>query len=140
MRMRAATPLAALSIAIALAGCAGVAKQAPLAGSEWQPTRLGASTVPNKPESYVQFRVQGRLAGLGGCNRFMGGYTLDGDTIAIGPLASTNMLCPTPALTQERAFVSALQAAKTYRREKGTLILYGADGKEIAQLTQRDRD
>ncbi|MCG8542880.1 MAG: META domain-containing protein [Alphaproteobacteria bacterium] len=138
--MRAATPLTILAIAIALAGCAGAAKQAPLAGSEWQPTRLGASSVPNKPESYVQFRVQGRLAGLGGCNRFMGGYTLDGDKIAIGPLASTQMACPEPAMTQERAFVSALQAAKTYKRGKEVLTLYGADGKEIAQLTQRDRD
>ena len=140
MRRRAAAPFTALFVAITLAGCAGVANQAPLAGSEWRPIRLGASSVPNKPESYVQFRVQGRLTGLGGCNRFMGGYTLDGGKIKIGPLASTQMACPEPAMTQERAFVSALQAAKTYKREKGTLILYGADGKEIAALTERDRD
>ena len=138
--MRAATTAATLLLIATLAGCAGAAKQSQLAGSEWQPTRLGGSAVPSKPESYVQFRVEGRLAGLGGCNRFMGGYTLDGDKIKIGPLASTQMACPEPAMKQEQTFLSALQAAKTYKREKGTLTLYGADGKEIAQLSQRDRD
>ena len=140
MRNRAAAPITGLFIALTFAGCAGVAKQTQLAGSEWQPTRLGTSAVPAKPESYVQFRVQGRLAGLGGCNRFMGSYKLDGDKIAIGPLASTQMACPDPAMKQERAFVSALQDAKTFKREKGTMILFGANGTEIAQLTQRDRD
>lgn len=55
----------------------------------------------------VRFEA-GRISGFSGCNRFMGGYTVDRDKLVIGTLAGTMMACPEPAMAVEKAFLSAL--------------------------------
>ncbi|KAF1693582.1 META and DUF4377 domain-containing protein [Pseudoxanthomonas koreensis] len=42
--------------------------------------------------------VDGRLVVSNTCNRMAGGYTLAGDTLTLGPMASTMMACPDPKL------------------------------------------
>jgi heat shock protein HslJ len=60
----------------------------------------------------ASFGPGGQVSGSAGCNRYTGAYTRTGDRLAIGPLATTRMLCDPPAvMEQERAFVSAMQAA-----------------------------
>ncbi len=41
------------------------------------------------------FNPDGTVNGSGGCNNYTGGYTLAGDQISVGPLASTMMFCET---------------------------------------------
>ncbi len=48
-------------------------------------------------EGPVMARFQeGRVSGFSGCNRFFGGYTIDGDRIVIGQLAGSMMMCAEP--------------------------------------------
>jgi heat shock protein HslJ len=50
-----------------------------------------------------------QVSGSAGCNQYNGSYTLDGDTVTIGPLATTRMACEPDVMDQETAFLTALQ-------------------------------
>ncbi len=69
------------------------------------------------------FRVTGAV-----CNRFMGDGMLEGDTLFVKQMATTQMMCADPALnTLEHAFAVMMQEGATVAlQEKGpTLILKG---------------
>jgi heat shock protein HslJ/PKD repeat protein len=57
------------------------------------------------------FAPDGTVSGSGGCNNYNGGYTLSGDQITVGPLASTMMFCEKGS-QQETTYLTALQGAK----------------------------
>lgn len=66
------------------------------------------------------------------CNTFNGSYTLDGDTIAIGPLASTRMACLDEQLTaQETLVLEVLQSATTASVTHGVLAIMAPDGRGL---------
>ncbi len=111
-----------------------------LAGSEWRPTRIGGSTVPQKADLFVQFRGEGKISGHGGCNRFFGSFRTTGSAIKIGPLASTRMACPPEIMKLEAVFLAALEKATTYRRDGAILSLRDARDDEVAALRQADWD
>ena len=73
----------------------------------------------------------GRLAGSTGCNRFTTTYTVDGDTLEIGQVASTRMMCPPPGDAVERAYVAALDRVASWRSENDDLVLLDADEEEV---------
>jgi putative lipoprotein len=70
----------------------------------------------------------GRVFGSGGCNRFQGGYTIEGGELVIGNLASTMMACPEPIMEQERRFHQSVGEAVDVRLENGKLIFENAEG------------
>ncbi len=78
----------------------------------------------------------GRISGSGGCNGFRGGYTLNRDWLAFGPLAGTRKACSEPggAMEQEAAILKALQSVANYRIEGGELTLTDGDGKPAAKF------
>jgi heat shock protein HslJ len=98
------------------------AGQAPLAGTTWRLVSFGDPDDPQEVEEGTAVTVAfspetdttGTLGGNATCNSYTGSYTLDGERITIGPLASTMMLCPVGA-DQETAFLAALGAAQSYQ-------------------------
>lgn len=70
----------------------------------------------------------GTAGGSGGCNRFSGGYELDGASLAFGPLASTRMACAEGVMSQEQAVFDALAATASWSVEEDRLWLLDADG------------
>jgi heat shock protein HslJ len=69
------------------------------------------------------------VSGEGGCNLFNGPYETTGDSISIGPLASTLRACADPAVgAQETQYLAALELAKTFRVTGNQLELLRADG------------
>ena len=111
-----------------------------LAGSEWRPSRIGTSAISPEARLIVQFKSAGQLAGHGGCNRFFGQYKISGNAIRIGPVGATRMACAEPLMTLEMGFFSALEGARSFRRDKTKLVLFDASGKELASLIQTDWD
>ncbi len=69
--------------------------------------------------------ADGTAQGDGGCNTFSGGYEAGDGTIAIGPLAVTEIFCEEPAGTddQETAYLARLTAASSYRIVGDRLVL-----------------
>lgn len=106
-----------------------------LAGSEWGPE----SSEANAPEQFVQFSADNKVSGFGGCNRFFGTYTLDGQKLTIGPLASTKKMCR-DVMDAEHDFLSALQAVKTIDFNGKSLKLKNEEEAVIRILQRRDWD
>ncbi len=137
-------PFPIFLIGLALTACVKVAKvskaqslnsEAPLttlAGSEWQPEITSGS------EQFIAFKTGGEVMGHGGCNRFFGSYTLSGDALVFGPLASTRMACRDMAAENE--FMAALNSARTIEATHLRLILKGEDGAPVLSLRRRDWD
>ena len=73
--------------------------------------------------------VEDSTVGGSVCNHFGGDYTLSGSTIAVGPLATTEMWCETPTgiMDIETRFVKALSGVNTARYEGTNLVLTGVD-------------
>lgn len=100
----------------------GQAEETALTGTEWLATGVnngngGVVSVLTGTELTAVFGEDGTVAGTGGCNEYSGPYTTDGESIDIGPLASTMKLCSEPAGVddQESQFFAALDAATTYQ-------------------------
>jgi heat shock protein HslJ len=117
----------------------GMAMGADLAGSEWRPSFMSESDLPAGNHIFVQFKSGGEISGNGGCNRFFGGYTVAGNTIKIGPIASTRKGCP-GIIRLEAAFFATLEAAKTFQLDGSTLILFDAVGTKLAQFDLADAE
>ncbi len=104
-----------------------------LAGTKWSATMINTGTdavasLVTGTEVTALFDAKGTVSGKGGCNNFNGGYTVDGNNIKIGPLASTMMACEEAVSKQETAFFKAMGNAATYSIQGDKLELRSADG------------
>ncbi len=112
-----------------------------LEATRWVPTRLWNEAVtiaPGTREPYVTFDgTSGRMTGFGGCNRFSGTFKRSGDSLRLGPAASTRMACPSGAFS-EQGFFDALQAARSWRVLGTGLELYDESGAIAARFEARD--
>ena len=118
-------------------GTAGASMGVDLAGSEWRPSFMSAAELPAGIKMQVEFQPDGRITGSGGCNRFFGGYTISGNHIKIGPLASTRKGCP-GLIKVEAIFFATLQAASSFEQTDTTLILFDASGGRLAQFVRAE--
>ncbi len=71
----------------------------------------------------ITFEADGRVVGSGGCNRFFGGYTLDGNKLTFEALSSTEMACEPEIMDQETAMLTLLGAVTNYERAEDVLLL-----------------
>jgi heat shock protein HslJ len=121
-----------------LSGCCRVAAKtaggnvpATIEGSVWRLKELpGASSAAlAKLDRPVMARFEsGRLTGFAGCNNFSGSYTVEGDQLKIGPVASTQMACPEPGSSIETAFHKALSGTLRYVLDGDHLTATTASG------------
>lgn len=110
-----------------------------LEGVSW---RLGALSgegpeIPAGLSRPVTARFEaGRVTGFSGCNNFTGSYTIDGDRVTLGGLATTMMACPEQETAFERAFHEAFSGTLRYSiradqlsliTEAGTVIDFAAE-------------
>ena len=111
---------------------------ADLVNTLWRLTRLGDQPVipvDNQRAASLVLRSEGnKLTGSDGCNRLMGGYQIDGESLSFGKVASTRMACPPPAMETARAFTRALEQTKAYTITGEHLELLGADGMRLARF------
>src|SRR5690242_16248586 len=97
-------PMIGLIVLLAAAGCgsgSGGSSAGAVVGPAWTITAYdfnGAlKDVASGSTANITFADDGTVTGTGGCNSFHGSYTLNGNTIKIGPLASTQKSCADPA-------------------------------------------
>ena len=78
------------------------------------------------------------MNGKSGCNNFSGPYRTSGNSITIGPLSGTMMVCSDPPglMAQEGYVMAALQSSSTFRINGNMLEMSNAAG-QIAVVAQR---
>lgn len=108
----------------------------PLAGA-WLAEDISGGGVIDFLQTTLEITADGKVSGNGGCNRFSGSATIDGNKVTFGDLASTMMACTEAAMDQEHKFHAALADARTYRvdAEQRKLFLSDAAGKVVAQFS-----
>lgn len=98
------------------AGCSDNRVSAALLNTFWGLTHLGGVEQDEKHgqhEPYFLISEDGtRFSGTMGCNRIMGQLSIEGDSVAFGPVASTLMACPPELAAREAAFAETLEAAR----------------------------
>lgn len=87
------------------------------------------------------FGVDGNLTGSSGCNTYGASYTVDGNSLAIGPPAGTNSICGTPTgiMEQEQWYLTLLPTASSFNLSSGFLSISDENGRLILQYITRER-
>ena len=104
----------------------------PLLGAEWVIENIADGGVIDNSHATLLFLPEGRLAGSGTCNRLLGSYTTDGQTLSISDTGTTMMACPPALMNQERKLLDLLSQVQRWQIDStGALVLTAADGKAI---------
>jgi heat shock protein HslJ len=123
--------------ALMAAGCAapGRAAGAALDGTTWRAETIMGRPVIATAASTITFEADGRVHGQGGCNRYFGAATIDGERLSLGPLGSTRMACAEALMDQERRFFQALESAERWSfEEHGLLLIHSAGGDQPSRF------
>jgi len=112
-----------------------------LTNTYWKLTELRGvpvKTAARQHEPHLILQAEGqRLAGSGGCNRLMGSYQLNGQTLALGKVASTMMACP-DGMEEETAFFRILEHVQAWKVQADQLDLLDESGRAIARFVAVD--
>ena len=92
----------------------GSAPDATLTGQEWSLVTIGGAPIPGSGIT-ATFGEDGTVTGSGGCNDYTGPYTVDGESLSVGPLAATRMSCGPVTDDLERTYLEALEACHRVR-------------------------
>jgi ABC-type amino acid transport substrate-binding protein/heat shock protein HslJ len=113
----------------------------PLAGTSWLATAYYDSAQGQMVRVLQGTRLttafsQDQVSGSGGCNTYSGPYRVDEDSLRIGPLTTSQMLCSDPEgiMEQERAFLADLQSAASYTLEAGQLYVLDASRRVVIEF------
>ncbi len=109
-----------------------------LVGTDWLLTHLAGTPVIANSKASLSFLEGGRAAGNGSCNRFTGTFSVTGDSIKLGPFASTRMACMDGGVsTQEDKYLKILGAAKRYEIKDGDLLIYAEGSDKPLQFSRQ---
>lgn len=103
----------------------------PLRGTDWKLVQLEGKPVEaadRQREPHLLFATETqRVSGSGGCNRIMGGFDLDGDTLHLPQMARTMMACLS-GMERENRFLQSLGKVARYRIGDGHLEMLDTSG------------
>ncbi|HTO74238.1 MAG TPA: META domain-containing protein, partial [Gemmatimonadales bacterium] len=123
-----------VSLALACAGHSGKAGdsvaaqpgQVALTGVNWRLIALGDQS-PVQSSTGIDLSLlltsQRNVSGYSGCNQFTGTYTVSGDTLRFGPLATTRAACMGSARLEQQ-YLQALAAVNRYVLTTDSLTLF----------------
>ena len=123
--------IAASFLILGLLAVPAAADQDELTGADWVLAGEAGSRAP-----FLRFEG-GRVAGLGGCNRFGGSYESSGEALSFSPLAATRMACEPALMKAEQDFFAMLDQVRGMKLEGDALELRDAAGKTLARFTRR---
>jgi heat shock protein HslJ len=102
----------------------------PLQGTSWLLTKINGAGLIEGTEITALFGDGGNLSGIGGCNTYNGGYTVDGGAIDISQLAFGLNYCAAPpgVMEQESLFGSLMMDAIGFTVQGNELIIRSPRG------------
>jgi copper homeostasis protein (lipoprotein) len=120
--------------------CGPRRSEATLENTDWELTRLGSKPAEKGAGGHkVSMTLVGegrRVQGFGGCNRFAGGYELDGKRLKFKQMASTMMAC-IESMEQEAAFLKALESTASWEIRGEHLELFDTGGVMLLRFESR---
>ena len=124
-----ASVLLAIVAFVAVAGCSSGAGS--LDGTHWRLREWTLNSLNPADFTITAQFADGTISGSSGVNAYSGPVKLGpGAAFSAGPLASTLMAGPEPAMRAESAYSTLLGQAKSFKRTTGTLTLYDSGGNE----------
>lgn len=110
----------------------------PLALTYWRLVEMEGEAVARPAEGVVAPHLvlqadEARVAGSGGCNRFLADYVLQGARLRFERLVSNITLC-LPASGAETRFFEALLAVQSFRQQGSQLVLRGSEGQTLLRF------
>lgn len=120
----------------------GVNEARALLGTEWWVEDIDHKGVVDRVHTTISFPETGRVAGDGGCNRYMGSVEIVGDTIRFGRLAGTMMMCPQAVMNQEQHFHQTMDRVSHWKVDDktGLLHLMAPDGTTVIRAWEVTED
>jgi len=120
-------------------GCGGApialpARAAAIEGN-WQIEAIGGHALRGGRPATIAFS-NGRVRGNGGCNSFGGGFSFDHGSLKVGPLISTKMACPGPAMIEEQAIMRLLGQPLSASTNNGGKLVLSAGGPRTMVLVR----
>lgn len=108
-------------------GCGGDPDRL-LMGTEWVVESMGGQGMVegmvDKFRATVQFLPDGRIAGIGSCNRYTGRWSLSGEALNIENLAMTRKACQPELMEQEARLLRQLESTRGFDiSPQGELLL-----------------
>ena len=104
----------------------------PLNGTRWWLVTMGPNPVLPGTQTTATFAINadgrtGTISGNSGCNTYNAPIT---GVLTVGPVASTNMLCPEPPglMNQEARYLAALQVATSFTQAYNQLLVNTRNG------------
>jgi heat shock protein HslJ len=112
-------------------GCGGDPETL-FANANWTLAQLGEEALTSDRELSIRFE-DGRVSGSSGCNRFMGGYSLTGESLTLSELATTQMACSDEVMAQEGRILDRLADVSMFdlTDADGALVLRTGLGETI---------
>lgn len=118
------------------------AVDAELLNTQWRLSGLGDgdAIVTTGLDENIFFVLDGEtISGSGGCNAFGGTLVIEGESISVGDIESTQEACEDEEVNQrELAFFTMLDNVTRYEVSRDTLNLYDAQDALLASLTVAD--
>ena len=129
-------PGAALALVASACAGPGPAPASSVQGT-WRIEQARSEPLLDRRRARLEFGPDGRLSGHTSCNTLRATFTLEGDRLKIGPIATTRMGCNEAEREQEDRVLTALELARTARvRPDGLLELRDEDGRGVLRATR----
>jgi heat shock protein HslJ len=109
-----------------------------LIGSEWLAEDIDGAGVAGNSHSTLHFAAADHVDGDTGCNRFMGPLAAEGQSIRIGPLATTRRACAPALMDQERRYLVALARGSGLRLDGALLVLLDESQQPLVRYSRVD--
>jgi len=140
MRLRLTAMFVTLVLPVALlaaAGCGGSGTKAPaLGGTAWRLSGWTLSSLDPSGFTITATFANGQISGKSAVNNYSGPYTAGpGDAFSVGDLGSTMMAGPEPDMRAEKAYLTLLSQARSYKLDGGGLTLSDQNGNESLLFT-----
>jgi putative lipoprotein len=100
----------------------------------WLVVAMNGETVEGESVPQIDFGEDGQVSGSSGCNRFSGSYTLEGNALSFGPLASTRKACFGALNEQENTFFKTLNTVVAVGIQDGHTVLMDAQGNIVMRF------
>ena len=101
-------------------------------------SNIGDDAISDNAPTIIFTAIDKGIKGNTGCNSFFGKYALDLYALTFSDIASTEMACEEPRMSNENAFLQALRNTGSYAIENNVLTLYSKNDRSVLLKATKD--